>query len=1007
VAGYEILSELGRGGMGVVYLARQLSLKRLVALKMVLAGSHAGSAELVRFRTEAEAAARLQHPNIVQIYEVGQQDGLPFFSLEYVDGGSLARALAGTPLPPGRAAQLIETLARAMHYAHQRGIVHRDLKPANVLLTADGLPKITDFGLAKQLDDAAVHTQSGAVLGTPSYMAPEQAGGQTHDIGPAADVYALGAVLYELLTGRPPFKAATPLDTLMQVLTEEPVPPRQLQPKVPRDLETICLKCLEKDPRKRYAGALALADDLRRCASGEPIAARPVGLGGRTLKWVRRRPAVAGLLALVVAFAAAGFALVTWKWQDARLAWQEATDKAEAAARALALVAEKERLTQAALEDAEAALYFNHVTQADLEWRAGNGARAELILDQCRLDQRRWEWRYLKRLCQGVSARAYRPASAALGVAFSPDGTHLAWAGADHTVTVRNLGRGKEVRTLRGHEGAVSMVAFHPDGRHLVSASADRTLKLWDLTTGQPVRTFRGLPDPVTSLALSPRGRRLAAGSNNFAAFVWDVGTGKQLFTLAEGAGAVPSVAFSPDGKRIATASHDTTVKIWDAATGQRLLTFHGHKRPVEQVVFCPDNRHAASLDEDGRVKCWDAATGAEVFTQRGVDGALVLSPDGRRLAGAAAGGVKFWDTRTGREALSLTLPAAAKVHGLAFSPRGRFLAAAWSGPGKAGPGEVRVWDAAPLPEVFTLRGQSGPVASVAFSADGKQLAAAGLGAGTAAGEIQVWDTATARELRALAGHLKGVTGVAYSPDGKYLATCSEDSTLMVWDAATGKNTLILIGDAPHTAAVRGIAIRPGGKNLASASADRTVKLWDVTAIQDNPVRTLRGHTAGVNGVAFSTDGKYLASAGDDRAVILWEVDTGKKVHSFPGHRGPVLGVAFSPDGKWLASASADLTVIVWDLATRQSRRSLNGHSGAVQAVAFSSDSRHLASAGADGFVKVWDVQTGKAVFSHKAHTAPATGVAFSPVGNYLATGGRDAVVKVWDAKRWAEKRGK
>jgi serine/threonine-protein kinase len=298
VPGYEILGELGRGAMGVVYQARQTKLNRLVALKMVLAGGHASEGDLTRFATEAEAIARLQHPNIVQVYEVGAHEGRPYFSLEFCAGGSLDRKLGGTPLPPLEAARLVETLARAMHAAHRAHVIHRDLKPANVLLLADGTPKITDFGLAKKLDEVG-QTQSGAVMGTPSYMAPEQAGGKK-EIGPAADVYALGAILYECLTGRPPFKAATPLDTILQVLSDEPVPPSQLQSKTPRDLETICLKCLHKEAGKRYATAEALADDLGRFQRGEPIAARPVGWLERGWRWCRRNPALAGALATVL-----------------------------------------------------------------------------------------------------------------------------------------------------------------------------------------------------------------------------------------------------------------------------------------------------------------------------------------------------------------------------------------------------------------------------------------------------------------------------------------------------------------------------------------------------------------------------------------------------------------------------------------------------------------------------------------------------------------------------------
>jgi serine/threonine protein kinase len=322
VPGYEILEELGRGGMGVVYRARQVQLNRVVALKMILAGEHAQPEYVARFLAEAQAVAALQHPHIVQIFEVGQHGGVPFFALEYLEGGSLQHKLQGAPLPPREAAQLVQTLARAMHAAHERGIIHRDLKPANVLLDREGRPKVTDFGLAKRVEGGAGLTQSGAIVGTPSYMAPEQAQGQTRAVSTAADVYSLGAILYELLTGQPPFKAAGVLETLAQVLDKEPVPVRRLEPTVPRDLETICLKCLEKDPRRRYPSAGALAEDLQRFQAGEPVAARPVGRLGRAGRWMRRNKAVAALLLVAALFLGSTVAATVWALQAAATARQ-------------------------------------------------------------------------------------------------------------------------------------------------------------------------------------------------------------------------------------------------------------------------------------------------------------------------------------------------------------------------------------------------------------------------------------------------------------------------------------------------------------------------------------------------------------------------------------------------------------------------------------------------------------------------------------------------------------
>jgi formylglycine-generating enzyme required for sulfatase activity len=352
VPGYEILEELGRGGMAVVYKARDLRLGRIVALKMILAGAHAGPAERARFRTEAEAIARVQHPDIVQIYEVGEHDGVPFLSLEFCPGGNLEQELAGTPLAAREAAAVLERLARAVAAAHAVGVVHRDLKPANVLLAVNGTPKITDFGLAKQ-EGVSGRTATGAVVGTPSYMAPEQAAGRGQQVGPAADVYALGALLYELLTGRPPFKAATPLDTLLQVVHDEPVPVRALQPKVPRDLETICLKCLQKEPRKRYRSAALLAEDLRRFRAGEPIRARPVGLLERAVKWVKRNPVVTAATLAVMLALTLGTTVSYLKYRDAEEQKRLAQEETRKAGKARDFLASMFRLSPADLEAGE------------------------------------------------------------------------------------------------------------------------------------------------------------------------------------------------------------------------------------------------------------------------------------------------------------------------------------------------------------------------------------------------------------------------------------------------------------------------------------------------------------------------------------------------------------------------------------------------------------------------------------------------------------------------------
>ena len=506
IPGYRIVEELGRGGMGVVYRAEHLELKRQVALKMILAGALAGPRDLTRFRDEAEAMARFHHPRILQIYHVGEIDGNPFLTLELAEGGTLARKSGGKPQPPHEAAALVESLAQAVHAAHEHGIIHRDLKPANILLDAKGAPKISDFGLAKQMDQADDRTATGAILGTPSYMAPEQARGKSKSqaIGPAADVYALGAILYDLLTGRPPFLGESPVDTLQQVLGQEPVPPTRLQPKVSPELEGICLHCLEKQPSLRYPSAQALADDLRRFQNHEPTLVRPVSPWGRLRKWARRRPAAAALIGVILAALTALFLMgffYNLELQNAlaniglekqattaarleidkektatNLARQEVEQQKNATASARKDVDQQKEATAAAQEEADYNLYLSQIILADSQFHANRVAFAEQALGKCPPRLRGWEWRYLKLLCHAEVMTLLGPTASVTALAFSNDHQRLAVASWDGAIYVFNPQSGAMVHYLRGHIGPVNAVAYHPEGTVLAAAASRSTI---------------------------------------------------------------------------------------------------------------------------------------------------------------------------------------------------------------------------------------------------------------------------------------------------------------------------------------------------------------------------------------------------------------------------------------------------------------------------------------------------------------------------------------------------
>jgi WD40 repeat protein len=1001
--GYEVLGELGRGGMGVVYRARQKGLDRVVALKMIRSGEHAGPEQRERFRREAEAVARLQHPNIVHVYEVGEHDGQPFFSLEYVDGGSLAAKLAGTPLPPREAARLVETLSRAVDHAHQRGVLHRDLKPANVLLAFSGrsesgaglneaAPKVTDFGLAKRLDADVGQTQSGAILGTPSYMAPEQAAGRGKDVGPAADVYALGAILYECLTGRPPFRAATPMDTLVQVLSEEAVSVRRLQPQVPRDLETVCLKCLAKPAHRRYTSAAELADDLQRFRRGEPVRARPTPAWERAVKWARRRPALAALAG--VSTLAAAVLLVVGLGYDARLrvAWHAADDQRQ---KALTAGAET-RQTLAALQDQ---FYLSQVLLAQRQWQANDVRGAEEALAACPADRRRWEWYFQQRQCHLERFTLRADAREATCVAFRPDGKLFATGDGDSffqdkpgLVKVRDPATGRLVFPLKGHTACITGLTFSPDGKLLASASKDLSI----------VERYRNADKP----APPPKGEVI----------LWDPTTGKELRRL-KGFG---SVAFSPDSKLVATAGFDQTVKVWGAATGEQRLALRGHNGRIGSVAFSPDGKLLASTSRDlvrdaagkltsrTQTKVWDVATRQARLTlpdDVGEVNDLAFHPDGKRLATAGADEtVRVWDTTTGRVLLTLRGHGDA-AEGVAFSADGKRLATA--GMDQA----VTVWDADTGQEVLRLPGHAGPVHNVAFAQAGAGPAVL-LASASGDGTFKLWDL-LAQNPRSLEGHTAGVTCVRFSPDGTRLASASpDDQTVRVWDVRTGKE----IG-RPLPGTVYALAFSPDGRRLAAGGGDvlatakpGTLAVWDVERGQK--VLDCPGHSRFVFSVAFSPDGKRLASlsadprGGERGEVKVWDAATGQELASFRGPEDYLQTVAFSPDGRRLLLGGIGETVEVVEALTGKQVKSFRGRVGAF--AVFSPDGRQVAAGCADGTLLIWDVESGRQLLTVRAHSGNVSDLAYSPDGSRLATAGLDLFrgkgqVKLWDVSTGKE----
>jgi WD40 repeat protein len=1010
---YELLERIGQGGMGMVFRARQLSLDRIVAIKLLPFSRVSSEAAVRRFQTEASAAASLQHPNIVAIHEVGEHEGQHYFSMDLIEGRTLAEIVREQPLPAKRAASYLKTIAEAVHCAHEHGILHRDLKPSNILIDATDQPRVTDFGLAKRLVGSTDHgpqtadlTLSGQVLGSPNFMAPEQAAGRHEGVGPRTDVYALGAILYQLVTRQPPFQADTLTTLLKQVVEAEPVSPRLLNPSLPRDLETICLKCLEKVPSRRYPTAQTLAEDLRRFLESEPIHARPVHAVAKAWKWCRRRPTLAGMTAALALTFVVGFAGVLWQWRRATAGRDEAV---------VARVHSDRERYDADMAAAQMLIEQRHFDRA--QWKL-------LAVGE---SHRNWEWGWLERQCHRDLMTLSAGDETVHTVAFSPDSRLLA-TGDEKSVRVWDLATGA-TKFFFGHDyGAIHSTRFSSDGTRLLTACVDRTARVWDASSAQQLLVLAH-GDYVVQAVFSPDDRIIATAGGHHGLKLWDAQSGALLPSPEHGE-SVYAVAFSRDGRWLAYAGGEgwragwrsrwgaehygtpwrsdreqpATVSLFNRLSGERRV-FSAHRRAIVSLDFSPDGELLASASWDGTARLWSTSNCEEVRPlQLGSDAGVLFkacfSPDGRRLAvgGALEGTVGYGgssalvlDVSTGQRVRTLDHPQV--IGDVCFSPDGKLLATGCHD------GNARVWAVSEVREYLSLEGHDQPVWALSYSRDGRRLTS-----GSLDGTARIWNAEGALITRIEAG--APVVCVAFSPDGERVVTGAPSHCAKAWNATNGSVLLTLSG---HRARVMSVAWSPDGRTILTGSKDGTARLWDATT--GALLRTVPAHPNWVLSVTFSPDGLRFATGSRDTSACIWETASGRQQLVLSGHFDWVQQVAFSPNGRIVATCAKDGSARIWDAETGRELRNEGFHGNGLSSIAFSPDGTRLATAGGgsgahspwnlDPVAMLRDVHTGQTLLRLVAHSNAVLTVAFSPDGRRLATGGADNTIRIREAFPW------
>jgi WD40 repeat protein/serine/threonine protein kinase len=1001
-----------RGGLGEVSVARDDELGREVALKTMQDRVADDPDSRARFVREAEITGNLEHPGIVPVYGLGAgPDGRPFYAMRFIEGESLEHAILrfhaaeGPRRDPGeRRMELLRLLARfcdvcnAIAYAHSRGILHRDLKPANVMLGAHGETLVVDWGLAKVLgrpegqpppepgstlafvarlveSSSSSETIPGHPIGTPSFMSPEQADGRVEDLGPASDIYNLGATLYALLTGQAPFVGGAIGALLTKVRQGEFLPPRAVASgPIPRALEAICLKAMALRPEDRHASALALRDDIQRWLADEPVLAYRESLIERLLRWSRRHrtwvlAATTVLFGLLIVMSVAT-AVVDQARQRERFAREESDRLATSLELDKGLSLCEEGATARGMLRLAHALTIAPAEARDL--------RRTILTNLA-------AWRRPLSPLRAILSHE----DAVRAVAISPDGRIVATAG--DAVVEGEVGgearlweaaRGRPLGAPLAHSDRVVALAFSPDGRVLATASNDRTARLWEVATRRPLGPPLKHRAPVAALAFSPDSRTLVTAAGSTVHF-WNASDGRAEDTWPEQPARVLSLAIRPDGRALLTGDEEGNARLWDLANGQLLGSPLSHPSAIHCLAFTPDGRTIATGDHNGIVRFWETATGQRLLARlahRAAVYSLAIRSDGRTIVtGSEDNTARLWEVETGQP-ISLPLEHRGSVLAVAMTPDGRtFLTG-------SGDGSARLWDVPHEKPWRSVLPHPGPVLTLAYRPDGRVFATGGRD-----GTAQLWDTAKGEPLGPPIRHPGGVRALAFSPDGRRLLLGGADGTARLRDATTHEP---LGPPLVHAFAVSAVAFSPDARIVATADEGENIRFWDAPTGQ--PLGPPREQPAAVGALAFHPAGKLILVASGSRATFQ-DVASGKPTGPVLVHQGPIYGLAFRADGRVVATASEDNSARLWETETGHPLGASLEHPASVRAIAFAPDGRTLATGCGDHRARFWDAETCKPLGPPLRHNNDVSSVAFAPDGRTLATGCGDPTARLWD----------